>query len=328
MIYIIIPAYNSSRYLADCLNSVFAQTFKDFRVICVDDGSTDQTPLVLKDFATYHSNLYVIRTENHGPSHARNVALNSIRASAGDFVTFLDSDDLWASDYLEQMVKVQKRTEADIVCSSFMFYSNGRTSPFPLFTEQERNLNGFEATKELLADKSIQSHSHCKLYRFTLWERVRFPEQIVYMEDQATIFQTFCLAKTVAEIPSIDGYYYRQSEYSLCSSPMTNKRVLDSINGYLVPYSFDYSAFSNDEILELRHVAGQALAACFLMMYPRYNKKTATKQESTDWNLMVRLIMRERLVAKYRPNEKTERIKKICFLTARPLYRVMYNLFK
>jgi glycosyltransferase involved in cell wall biosynthesis len=98
---VLIPVRNGARYLPSCIDSVFAQTLPARTVIVVDDGSTDETPGILADYATRWPNLHVIRSEPRGVSHARNMALQASRAR---FVAFLDSDDIWLSDKLAKQM--------------------------------------------------------------------------------------------------------------------------------------------------------------------------------------------------------------------------------
>ena len=96
---VIIPAYNASRYLRETLDSVLAQTFRDYEVIVVDDGSTDETPSILKE---YDGRIRILRQPNQGLAMARN---SGAKAARGKWLSFLDSDDLWASSKLEVQLR-------------------------------------------------------------------------------------------------------------------------------------------------------------------------------------------------------------------------------
>jgi len=99
---VIIPTYNSAQFITETLESVFAQTYKDYEVIVVDDGSTDNTKEVLKP---YMSKIRYIYKENGGPASARNVG---IKNAQGEYIAFLDSDDLWLPEKLEKQVEYFK----------------------------------------------------------------------------------------------------------------------------------------------------------------------------------------------------------------------------
>jgi glycosyltransferase involved in cell wall biosynthesis len=109
---IIMPVYNAERFLSEALDSAFAQTFTDFEVVVVDDGSTDNTAQIL---ASYGERIRVLTQENGGPSKARNAA---IRASRGEFIAFLDSDDIWDARKLELQIAVMREDENIGFCFS------------------------------------------------------------------------------------------------------------------------------------------------------------------------------------------------------------------
>ena len=96
---VIIPAYNAAPYLAETLASVFAQSYPDYEIIVVDDGSTDDTLAVLEQFA---DRITLIRKPNGGPASARNAGLRQAR---GELLAFLDGDDLWLPDKLAAQVE-------------------------------------------------------------------------------------------------------------------------------------------------------------------------------------------------------------------------------
>jgi glycosyltransferase involved in cell wall biosynthesis len=98
LVSIVIPAYNSANYLPQALDSVLNQTFRDYEIIVVDDGSTDETEQVL---APYRGLIRYIRKENGGPASARNAG---IRQASGEYIAFLDADDIWLPDKLQSQI--------------------------------------------------------------------------------------------------------------------------------------------------------------------------------------------------------------------------------
>ena len=127
---IIIPLYNKAPYVRKALESVFAQTFKDWELIVVDDGSTDGSATICEKFIkeasqTIHNTLYIIHQTNSGVSAARN---NGVAASHGEFVCFLDADDWWEPTYLEKMAKlIEDYPEAGLYASNYVYYKPGKT---------------------------------------------------------------------------------------------------------------------------------------------------------------------------------------------------------
>ena len=325
MLYVIIPVYNTAPYLKECLDSVFSQGIDDMTVIAVNDGSTDGSLEILNTYCGVHPRLRVFHTENRGPSAARNLALDSINTREGDLITFIDSDDVFNQRYLNQMISKMKETGADVVCSSFSYYDGLQIRAAHLCGDVERVLSGFEATEELLLDQTIQSHSHCKLYKAPLWNDIRFPMGIVAMEDQATVFKTFCKTNTVCVTP-LSGYLYRQRNDSVCSAPMTNKRVLDSIEGYLIPAEHVFDLTDGREGHRLHEAAVQALGSVFLMMIPRWCKRKASAAEIKRYHDLRQRMRRLHPVARFCPKTKKARVKKWFYLFLRPFYSPLYRI--
>lgn len=109
---VIIPVFNTDRFLRACLNSICRQTFDQYEIICVDDGSTDQSSEILEEFAVKYPQLKVIRQINQGRSIARNLGLQKAR---GKYIYFMDSDDYVELDLLWNMVTAAEQTQADMV---------------------------------------------------------------------------------------------------------------------------------------------------------------------------------------------------------------------
>lgn len=145
---VITPTYNRARFLPAAVASVLSQTFGDFELIIVDDGSEDNTPDVLKPFLADRRVRYVYQ-ENQGQSHARNLAL---KQATGDFIAFLDSDDVWARDKLEKQLAVfRANSEVDIVHGDEATI-NEQGSVVSL--QNMRRYSG-RITRYLLADNSV-----------------------------------------------------------------------------------------------------------------------------------------------------------------------------
>jgi glycosyltransferase involved in cell wall biosynthesis len=119
---IIVPCYNTAGLVAETLKSVYAQTYKDFEVVIVNDGSPD-TPELERAIAPWRDRLTYVQTENCGLAGARN---NGIRAAHGELIALLDSDDIWEPNYLAvQVRKLDENPNADIVYPSAMIFGDG-----------------------------------------------------------------------------------------------------------------------------------------------------------------------------------------------------------
>lgn len=107
-----VPVYNVEEYLRQCLNSIMEQTFTDFEVIMVDDGSTDNSFSICQEYVAKDNRFKLIHQENKGLAGARNTCIKNMH---GEFITWIDSDDVVDNNYLERLLEVQAETGADIV---------------------------------------------------------------------------------------------------------------------------------------------------------------------------------------------------------------------
>lgn len=125
---VIVPCFNTAPYLIDTLKSVETQTFQDCEVIMVDDGSTDQTLAIMKDFATRHAHWKVIPLhQNQGIVAARNAALAQ---ACGDYIAMLDGDDIWTSDALAIRINIARRhPSAAVIATDFAWFENELPTP-------------------------------------------------------------------------------------------------------------------------------------------------------------------------------------------------------
>src|ERR1700730_2251989 len=116
LISVIIPAYNVASYIDETLGGVFAQTFTDFEVIIVNDGSPD-TEEFERAIQPYRESICYLKQENRGASGARNTGL---RAARGELIAFLDADDLWSPNYLAEQLRFMREFDCDLACADAM----------------------------------------------------------------------------------------------------------------------------------------------------------------------------------------------------------------
>ena len=123
---ILIPVYNVEKYIDECINSVLNQTYTDFEVILVDDGSTDSSGKICDRYAAEDDRIKVIHQENRGQIYSR---LQAIRHATGDYCIFIDSDDLIVSDTLPELKNYIERCNPDMVAYSFRYFDGKNTYP-------------------------------------------------------------------------------------------------------------------------------------------------------------------------------------------------------
>ena len=124
LISLVIPVYNVEKYLDKCMESVLAQTYDNYEVILVDDGSTDNSGKMCDEYAERDSRVTVYHQKNSGVSVARNVGIENAK---GEFISFIDSDDWVDESYLEKLVNAQIKYNADLtICEYTNVYADGR----------------------------------------------------------------------------------------------------------------------------------------------------------------------------------------------------------
>ena len=239
MISVIVPVYNVEEYLEECLESIKNQTYTNIEVILVNDGSTDGSREICERFCQKDSRFKLINQENQGQSVARN---RGVKESAGEFIMFVDSDDVIKKNVLEVLLPYMK-TEVDIVeCRMTRkkeeFYLN---KPSKIVFEG----NAKEAILNCIAIKEVKFCPVTKLYRREIVEKVPFLEGYIY-ED---VFTGINYLNHIRKIIVIDyiGYYYRVRPNSTMTKSFHEKdldifhvgeKLIESFtdNEYLLPY--------------------------------------------------------------------------------------------
>lgn len=220
---VIIPVYNTAEYLEACLISVQHQTFDDFEVIIVNDGSTDNSAEIIEDFIKRDERFTVVNQENAGLSEARNAG---IQKATSPWLTFVDSDDMIAPTFLETLLcAAQKDANANIVCcGSCSFAELPAKIPGSNSKMNEKSWTPEEALTQALYQDRIPDHSAWnKLYAASLWKEVRFPKG-KFFEDLCTIPQIFLSAKSIRTVDS-PLYLYRKRETSILNSAYNLKKA-------------------------------------------------------------------------------------------------------
>ena len=222
MISVIIPVYNTKQYLADCLNSILAQTYTDLEILFIDDGSTDGSSELLDSFASIDKRIRVIHQPHGGVCAARN---RGIEESTGDYLSFIDSDDTLEPDMYDVLMKLIREYGVQIAHCSYNRVTAGVVKNVGN-TGKIIPQTGEEALRCLLTGKYFVGSCWTKLYAKALFKDVRFPIGIRTSEDMLVNFRVFSKAeKTV--FADICKYHYLTSETSSCVRTPQRKRAED-----------------------------------------------------------------------------------------------------
>lgn len=210
---IIVPVYNVKDYLDKCISSILSQTFRDFELIIVDDGSTDGSEDICDSYAKSDQRIQVYHQENQGQAVARNFA---IRIAKGEYLGFVDSDDWVEQEMFDHLMNSAHNNNADVVVCRLQTVSEKGDITKIFGYEESLMMDKIQATTEILRDDKMQSFPVNKIYKKTLFEGVEFPANR-YFEDTATIYKVIYNADVVVSIPYI-GYNYRFNPNSTCNN--------------------------------------------------------------------------------------------------------------
>lgn len=218
MISVIVPVYNVEKYLKDCIESILKQTFSNFELILLDDGSTDKSGMICDQYIK-DSRVKVIHKKNEGVSATRN---RGIEEANGEFITFIDSDDCIDENMLEIMLEYQKKDNADLVqCNLINFTDDKCFFPYKNVKTHLYNSDDEELKRSIISIN--YSNINCngkygpirciggKLYRTSIIKNnnIKFDEKIYILEDGIFNFEFYEKATTVM-ILSDALYKYRQ----------------------------------------------------------------------------------------------------------------------
>lgn len=257
MVYIIVPVYNMSQYIAGCLESILKQSYTNIRVIVVDDASTDDTASIINQYALKDNRIICLHSkDNKGVANARNIALDCVKnQNSDDFICFVDADDYIHPDYLRILIEKQSESKADIVwcqpCNTFKKYSDNVFNKIDIEKSHDQEFSG----KELLLKEEyriLYSLVWGKLFKASLWKSIRFPENLKYYEDGATTFKTIYNADSVI-MTDLKLYYYFYSQNSLTRSDSSLEKCDCGIATSLEKIHF-YEQKKEIELLQMAYV--------------------------------------------------------------------------
>lgn len=229
LISVIVPVYKVEAYLPACVDSILMQTFTDFELILVDDGSPDTCGAMCDSYAQKDSRVRVIHRENGGLSAARNTGLD---AAGGDYVTFIDSDDVVSIRFLEMLYAAARRNGASVSCCKFQSFEGDIIDTSYFSSAPEVNTKIMSGRAAVLgiynATGEISVTAWGKLFLIDLFRGKRFPVGKLH-EDQALVPIVLCGAETVAVTDACD-YFYRQRSESIMHKSFSPKRF-DNLDG-------------------------------------------------------------------------------------------------
>lgn len=291
LISVIIPVYNVEEYLRECIDSVLSQTYENYEIILVNDGSTDSSGKICDEYAEGYQHITVIHKENSGPSKTRNVGLE---AAKGEYIYFLDSDDYIDKKTFEKLLYVNKTEDADIV----FFDGHSFADPEEAFHVKQgyvrRNKYKTDIGYNVLTELTKNKDFHCAIYLMLirrsvlLNNNINFLESAYCSEDMLFTYQLFCVAQRVAQCPEV-LYYRRYRKSSIVTSGKSARHYLSCKAVYEEVKAFSERIGKSDE------TAKAFVIRCAFNALDTFTKisKEEKKENKENYALLKKTILRD-----------------------------------
>lgn len=213
---VIVPVFNGEKFIEKCVQSVLCQTFTNLQIIVVDDGSTDQTFSILEKLSYRDSRLQLLHQENGGVSRARN---SGLAAATGEWVLFVDADDMILNDYCETMVRAASNMNVDVLIARP--HQSGEDDCIKL-DEKKKLIEACLSYDERRFSYNIDA-PWGKLFRLSVVQdnNIRFPEELTRSEDAYFCMDCYRCAQEIGLLNQF-GYVHTEREGSLCKSYSPN----------------------------------------------------------------------------------------------------------
>lgn len=223
---IILPVYNGEKYLKQCIKSVLNQTLKELEVICVDDGSTDNSAQIIKEFSSKDNRILLLQQKNQGPGPAKNLGLKNAK---GKYVAFLDSDDYYLeADALEKMVNACEQNGVFVCASMRKVFVNGAEEKEELFQNIDKDI--LLNYVEYQTDYDYQSYLFHR--EFLLKKKCYFPS---YRRFEDPVFLTRALFEAkIFTVADTYLYCYRRPLMITRFTPQKTAELLKGIEDNLI----------------------------------------------------------------------------------------------
>ncbi|ABG41571.1 glycosyl transferase, family 2 [Paraglaciecola sp. T6c] len=267
LVSVVIPVYNSQSYIADCIDSVLAQTYQDFEIIVIDDGSTDSSLDILKSYQKKQK-IKLLQIENSGQSVARNLG---IEQATGKYLIFIDSDDCWENNTLEVTVALAEQKQLDMVLfdgESFVddkvtdehtreclntYLIQGFKPDTYVRNAPEDVFSGGEFLVQQMNNNKFIASPVLYLYKLEKFKNIRFVPNIIH-EDNAFSMELLVNDGRVMAIPS--SLYRRRIRKN---SIMTAPKTMQNVNGHLGVLKRMAEVFNQTEDAEIKTIINRVM---------------------------------------------------------------------
>lgn len=230
---VVVPVYKVEKYIHECVESILAQTFTDYELILVDDESPDNCPQICDDYAKKYPFIKVVHKSNGGLSSARNAG---IKVASGEYIAFVDSDDLIDKNMFSVMLEKMQKEEADICCTGMIQFNDNSTWHSLPAPKEDVLLSGNDIYKFIFSKNGCGDYMPNKIFRRSIFDTVSLIENVIY-EDIYIMHEIFSKAKKVLFIKE-NFYLYRINNQGISHNKQINPRFMDFYYSCLSQYEF------------------------------------------------------------------------------------------
>lgn len=266
---VIVPVYKVEKYIHKCVDSILNQTFKDFELILIDDGSPDNCGEICDEYAKKDSRVRVIHKENGGQSSARNRGLDIAK---GEIIGFVDSDDDIEVNMYKNLIDYMDREKLDIVFCDVYLVRGDRVREQSMYSEN-KVLNNIQGLKDNLICK-IDNAVWNKIYKKTIFNNLRFTEGIVY-EDVRIMYKVFSKSQKSGYLKQSLYYYYKRPNSTIAQS-FNSKSRYDCFGGYKERLEFSIQE-NLDCVEKCRVLAVETALATLTAFYANHEPKNSVR---------------------------------------------------
>ena len=236
IISVLVPCYNTSKYLAKCIESILNQTYKNLELILLSDGSTDGSNDIMREYAQKDDRIKVIERENKGIAISRNELIENAK---GEYLMYVDSDDTISEFMLEDMYNALKKNEADLaMCPAFIVHEDTNKDELSIDRNAPQEIiTGIQALYNMIALGDFYHYPVAKLYSRKSLNNIVFPPNRVY-EDSATVFKIYYNVDKAVVLTQPYYYYLVGRNDSITTKKYSMKNLKDNYLAIKERYDF------------------------------------------------------------------------------------------
>lgn len=282
---VIVPVYNAEKYIERCIDNLMQQTYKNYEIILIDDGSEDSTGKICEKLEKLHFCIRYIPTTHSGVSRARNIG---IRNAKGKYVLFVDVDDFIENEMLQELYALSSETNADVYFSNRHYViRSGRKDIYTVFSGSKNELTNVFTPKQFLSivaqrSNNIPGSTWLIIVRrdFLFSKHIFFDENIEWSEDSDFCYQAFVHAESIG-VNEFCGYSWSNDNPQSSSRNISLKKVLGRMDVYKKWYEyFANSAKGQYNVMDVEAVTQKMLSeyCIYLIEYRKLKVKSERKR--------------------------------------------------